>query len=70
MLDARPVRKSGYIVITPDKGVSWRDIIQPFLKAVLDMIKRDHDSEDEYTIISIVGTGSDFFKARNMNGCF
>lgn len=34
------------------------------------MIKRDHDSEDEYAIISIGGTGSDFFKARNMNVAF
>ena len=47
MLDARPVRKSGYIVITSDKGLvgGYNSTI---LKAVLDMIKRDHDSEDEY----------------------
>ena len=58
MLDARPVRKSGYIVITSDKGLvgGYNSTI---LKAVLDMIKRDHDSEDEYAIISIGGTGSD-----------
>ena len=69
MLDARPVRKSGYIVITSDKGLvgGYNSTI---LKAVLDMIKRDHDSEDEYAIISIGGTGSDFFKARNMNVAF
>ena len=65
MLDARPVRKSGYIVITSDKGLvgGYNSTI---LKAVLDMIKR----EDEYAIISIGGTGSDFFKARNMNVAF
>ena len=69
MLDARPVRKTGYIVITSDKGLvgGYNSTI---LKAVLDMIKRDHDSEDEYAIISIGGTGSDFFKARNMNVAF
>lgn len=68
-MDARPVRKSGYIVITSDKGLvgGYNSTI---LKAVLDMIKRDHDSEDEYAIISIGGTGSDFFKARNMNVAF
>ena len=65
MLDARPVRKTGYIVITSDKGLvgGYNSTI---LKAVLDMIKRDHDSEDEYAIISIGGTGSDFFKAVGM----
>ena len=59
MLDARPVRKTGYIVITSDKGLvgGYNSTI---LKAVL----------DEYAIISIGGTGSDFFKARNMNVAF
>ena len=39
MLDARPVRKTGYIVITSDKGLvgGYNSTI---LKAVLDMIKR------------------------------
>ena len=57
------------IVITSDKGLvgGYNSTI---LKAVLDMIKRDHDSEDEYAIISIGGTGSDFFKARKMNVAF
>ena len=41
MLDARPVRKTGYIVITSDKGLvgGYNSTI---LKAVLDMIKRDY----------------------------
>ena len=46
MLDARPVRKTGYIVITSDKGLVG-GYNSKILKAVLDMIKRDHDSEDE-----------------------
>ena len=49
---------------------SSNPMLDAILKAVLDMIKRDHDSEDEYAIISIGGTGSDFFKARNMNVAF
>ena len=69
MLISRPVKKTGYIVITSDRGLVG-GYNASILKAVLDMIKRDHDSEDEYAIISIGGTGSDFFKARNMNVAF
>ena len=67
MLDARPVRKTGYIVITSDKGLvgGYNSTI---LKAVLDMIKRDHDSEDEYAIISIADPVSNLEIAQMRKG--
>ncbi len=48
MLDARPVRKTGCVITSDKRLVGFNSAI---LKAVLDMIKRDHDSEDEYAII-------------------
>ena len=65
MLASRPVKKTGYIVITSDKGLVG-GYNSKILKAVMDMIDEYHSSED-YAIISIGGVGSDFFKARHIN---
>lgn len=69
MLIEREVKKTAYLVITSDKGLvgSYNSTI---LRAVMDMIEQDHDSEDEYAIISLGGIGSDFFKARGMTPIF
>jgi F-type H+-transporting ATPase subunit gamma len=63
----RPVKKTGYLVITSDRGLvgGYNNTI---LKAMLDMIQRDHDpSGPDYAIMAIGGTGADFFKTNNMN---
>ncbi|MCB2863109.1 F0F1 ATP synthase subunit gamma [Streptococcus suis] len=69
MLIRRPVQKSGYIVITSDSGLkgSYNSSI---LKAVMGMIEQDHDSKDEYEIITIGSMGADFFRARGINPVF
>lgn len=66
MLIKRPVKKTGYIVITSDKGLvgGYNSTI---LKAVMQMLEDDHDNQDEYVIIALGGTGADFFKARDIN---
>ena len=66
MLIKRPVKKTGYIVITSDKGLvgGYNSTI---LKAVMQMLADDHDTQEEYVIIALGGMGADFFKARDIN---
>ncbi|HEP7381381.1 TPA: F0F1 ATP synthase subunit gamma [Streptococcus pyogenes] len=68
MLVSRPVKKTGYIVITSDKGLVG-DYNSKILKSVMDMITEYH-ADGDYEIISIGSVGSDFFKARGMNVAF
>ena len=66
MLIKRPVKKTGYIVITSDKGLvgGYNSTI---LKAVMQMLADDHDKQEEFVIIALGGMGADFFKARDIN---
>lgn len=68
MLVSRPVEKTGYIVITSDKGLIG-GYNSKILKSVMDMITEYH-ADGDYEIISIGSVGSDFFKARGMNVAF
>ncbi|AND04650.1 TPA: F0F1 ATP synthase subunit gamma [Streptococcus pyogenes] len=68
MLVSRPVKKTGYIVITSDKGLVG-GYNSKILKSVMDMITEYH-ADGDYEIISIGSVGSDFFKAREMNVAF
>ncbi|HEO8408135.1 TPA: F0F1 ATP synthase subunit gamma [Streptococcus agalactiae] len=69
MLTSRPVKKTGYIVITSDKGLVG-GYNSKILKAMMDTITDYHTENDDYAIISIGSVGSDFFKARGMNVSF
>ena len=66
LLQKRPVKKTGYLVITSDRGLvgSYNSTV---LKAMMQMIKDDHESPDDYVMMAIGGVGADFFKARGMN---
>lgn len=68
MLVSRPIKKTGYIVITSDKGLVG-GYNSKILKSVMDMITEYH-ADGDYEIISIGSVGSDFFKARGMNVAF
>ncbi|MSU86998.1 F0F1 ATP synthase subunit gamma [Streptococcus dysgalactiae] len=68
MLVSRPVKKTGYIVITSDKGLVG-GYNSKILKSVMDMLTEYH-ADGDYEIISIGSVGSDFFKARGMNVAF
>ncbi|HGC7499017.1 TPA: F0F1 ATP synthase subunit gamma [Streptococcus agalactiae] len=69
MLSSRPVKKTGYIVITSDKGLVG-GYNSKILKAMMDTITDYLTENDDYAIISIGSVGSDFFKARGMNVSF
>ncbi|HEO8331322.1 TPA: F0F1 ATP synthase subunit gamma [Streptococcus agalactiae] len=69
MLSSRPVKKTGYIVVTSDKGLVG-GYNSKILKAMMDTITDYHTENDDYAIISIGSVGSDFFKARGMNVSF
>ncbi|WP_162012766.1 F0F1 ATP synthase subunit gamma [Streptococcus sp. S784/96/1] len=70
MLASRPIKKTGYIVITSDKGLVG-GYNAKLLKAVLELIADYHeDGAEDYAIISIGSIGSDFFKTRGLPVCF
>lgn len=68
MLVNREVKKTGYIVITSDKGLVGA-YNSKILKSVMEMIEEYH-ADGSYSIISIGSVGSDFFKSRGMNVSF
>jgi F-type H+-transporting ATPase subunit gamma len=63
MLQTRPVKRTGYIVITADGGMVG-GYNSSILKQTLSMLENDHQDSSEYSLIAIGGTGADFFKAR------
>ncbi|MFV0559699.1 MAG: F0F1 ATP synthase subunit gamma [Enterococcus sp.] len=66
MLVSRPVKKTGYIVITADGGLVG-GYNSSILKQTMAILNQDHQSPEEYVMIAIGGTGADFFKARGIN---
>ena len=66
MLVSRPVKKTGYLVITSDRGLAG-----PYNSTILRQIERTieerHTSDDEYGIIALGRIGRDYFRKRNAN---
>jgi len=65
MLLSRPVKKTGYIVITSDSGLAG-PYNSNILRSVFQTIEKRHESKDDYTIIPIGKIGSEFFKKQGM----
>lgn len=65
MLITRPVKKTGYIVITSDGGLVG-GYNSSILKQMMSIFEQDHQSSDDYVVISIGATGAEFFKARGI----
>jgi F-type H+-transporting ATPase subunit gamma len=65
MLIKRPVKKTGYLVITSDRGLAGA-YNSNILRAVYQTIQERHRSTDEYAIIAIGRVGLNFFKRRNI----
>ncbi|MYL69703.1 F0F1 ATP synthase subunit gamma [Halobacillus litoralis] len=65
MLEARDVKKTGYLVITSDRGLAGA-FNSSVLRKVYQQIRSKHTSADEYTLITIGRIGRDFFRKRNM----
>lgn len=66
MLISRPVKKTGYIVITSDRGLVG-GYNSSILKAVMELKEEYHPDGKGFEIICIGGMGADFFKARGIH---
>ncbi|TFB19254.1 F0F1 ATP synthase subunit gamma [Filobacillus milosensis] len=65
MLQSRPVKKTGYIVITSDRGLAG-PYNSNVLRALYQKVQSNHSSADEYTVIPIGKIGRDFCKKNGM----
>ncbi|KGP92438.1 ATP synthase F0F1 subunit gamma [Pontibacillus chungwhensis BH030062] len=65
MLNTRPVKKTGYLVITSDRGLAGA-YNSSVLRKVYQKIQDTHSSKDEYTVIPMGRVGRDFFSKRDM----
>lgn len=65
MLVSRPVKRTGYIVITSDGGLVG-GYNSSILKQMMTMLDEDHAQDEEYVMIAIGATGADFFKTRGI----
>ncbi|MDQ0232118.1 F0F1 ATP synthase subunit gamma [Metabacillus malikii] len=66
MLESRTVKRTGYLVITSDRGLAGA-FNSSVLRAAYQAIQKRHKSNDEFVIIAIGRMGRDFFKKRGMN---
>jgi F-type H+-transporting ATPase subunit gamma len=66
MLLSRPVKKTGYIVMTSDRGLAGA-FNSTVLRRVFQTIESRHKSNDEFAIIAIGRVARDFFVKRGMN---
>jgi F-type H+-transporting ATPase subunit gamma len=66
MLQARPVKKTGYVVMTSDRGLAGA-FNSNVIRRVHQTIQSRHKSNDEFAIIAIGRVARDFFVKRGMN---
>lgn len=66
MLQQREIKRTGYLVITSDRGLAG-GYNANVLRKVSQTIREKHASADEYAIIVIGRKGRDYFKRRGMN---
>lgn len=66
MLEAREVKKTGYIVMTSDRGLAGA-FNSNVIRRVYQTIQERHKSNDEFAIIAIGRVARDFFVKRGMN---
>ncbi|MCM3714283.1 ATP synthase F1 subunit gamma [Halalkalibacter oceani] len=65
MLEERPVKKTGYVVITSDRGLAG-GYNASLIRELMETIKQRHSSTDEYAIVVMGRIGRDLFKKRNL----
>lgn len=63
MLESRTVKKTGYVVITSDRGLAGA-FNSSVLRTVYQNIQKRHSSKDEYEIVAVGRIGRDFFAKR------
>lgn len=65
MLQTRPIKRTGYLVITSDRGLAG-GYNANLLRNVMNTIRKRHSSPDEYVLFVIGRKGRDFFRRRGM----
>ncbi|MDF2962456.1 MAG: atpG [Paenibacillus sp.] len=65
MLQNREVKKTGYLVVTSDRGLAG-GYNANVLRRVMNEIKEKHSSPNEYAVFVIGRKGRDFFRKRNI----
>jgi F-type H+-transporting ATPase subunit gamma len=65
MLQSRDIKRTGYLVITSDRGLAG-GYNANILRKVTQTIRANHKSSDEYSIFVIGRKGRDYFKKRNI----
>lgn len=63
MLVSRPIKKTGYLIITSDRGQAG-GYNGNLLRLLLSTLKKRHQSKEEYAIFVIGRKGRDFLKKR------
>ncbi len=63
LLEVRDVQKTGYFIITSDRGLAG-GYNGNLIRSALMNIKKRHKSQDEYVIFVVGRKGRDFFKKR------
>lgn len=65
MLEKREVEKTGYFVITSDRGLAGA-YNSSVLRNLYQTIQKNHQSTDEYTVIAVGRMGYDFCRKRGI----
>jgi F-type H+-transporting ATPase subunit gamma len=65
MLQSREIKRTGYLVITSDRGLAG-GYNANILRKVMQTLRTNHKSSEEYAIFVIGRKGRDFFKKRNI----
>ncbi|CAM5192094.1 ATP synthase gamma chain OS=Ureibacillus acetophenoni OX=614649 GN=atpG PE=3 SV=1 [Ureibacillus acetophenoni] len=66
MLTSRPVKKTGYIIITSDRGLAGA-YNSSVIRGLVNTLNERHKSKDEYVILAIGRVGKDYFTKRGFN---
>ncbi|MRX74140.1 F0F1 ATP synthase subunit gamma [Bacillus lacus] len=66
MLQNREVKRTGYLVITSDRGLAGA-FNSSILRSAYQAIQKRHQSPNEYAVIAIGKMGRDFFRKRNIS---
>ncbi|GAB6092482.1 F0F1 ATP synthase subunit gamma [Furfurilactobacillus curtus] len=66
LMTQRPVKKTGLLVVTSDRGLvgSYNSNI---IKSTNDFMHQHGGSQNDYVVLAIGGTGADFYKKRGLN---
>jgi len=63
MLQKRPVKKTGYLIMTSDRGLAG-GFNSNLIRKAIQIIEERHQSKDEYTLLIVGRKGRDYFRRR------